>query len=158
MADTSYLRRVVEPYVRQELGRRYDTVFLPKVLGLVSGGQREFNAVSHSGAVVASITSAGGKTVSGNVSPGKVRIAESELYYLTLVDAATRLLVVTSPEFFSLLNKRLDGKLAPGISLELVELPEEMAEQVARVRAEASIEMSPASRQYQDRLPTRGSK
>jgi len=158
VADTSYLRRVVEPYVRQELGRRYDTVFLPKVTGLVSGGQREFNAVSHSGAIVASITSAGGKTVSGSVLPGRVRTAESELYYLTLVDATTKLLVVTSPEFFALLLKRLDGKLATGISLELVELPEEMAAEVARVRAEASVEMSPATRQYQDRLPTRGTK
>ena len=155
VANTSYLRRVVEPYVRQELGRRYNTVFLSKVTGLVSGGQREFNAVSHSGDIIASITSAGGKPVSGNVSSGKVRVAESELYYLTLVTAATRLLVVTSPEFFRMLLKKLDGRLAPGISVELIELPEEMAEEVARVRAEASVEMSPATRQYQDHLPTR---
>jgi len=153
VANTSYLRRVVEPFVRQELGRRYNTVFLPKVMGLVSGGQREFNAVSHNAEVVASITSTGGKTVSGNVSSGKVRVAESELYYLTLVSAATKLLVVTSPEFFRMLAKKLEGRLAPGISVELIELPEEMAEEVARVQAEASVEMSP--RRYQDRLPTR---
>jgi hypothetical protein len=156
VANTSYLRRVVEPYVRQELGRRYSTVFLPKAIGLTSGGQREFNAVSHDGEIIASITTAGGKTVSGRVSSGKVRVAESELYYLTLAAAATRLLVVTSPDFHRLLTKKLDGRLAPGISLELIELPEEMAEQVARVQAEASVEMSPAIRRYQDRLPTRG--
>lgn len=144
MADTSYLKKVVEPYVRNELAREYGVPFRPEKVRLVSGGFHGFDAVSKDGQIIAAIKSASGKTVRGKNPSGKIKDAVAELYFLTLVSATTRILVLTNPEFHSILLRELKGRLARGLSLKLIPLPEEIQQQVEKVQSLASQEVSGA--------------
>ena len=112
------------------------------VLTLTTGGTHEFDAVSDDQKIVASIKSAGGKTARGKRPSGKISDSEAELYYLTLVQSEIRFLVLTTPEFYDIMAKRLEGRLASGIELTLIELPEEMQAQIAQVQNSASAEVS----------------
>lgn len=142
MADTTYIKRIVEPYVRVELGREFGINFSSQHLTLTTGGTHEFDAVSDNQKIVASIKSAGGKTARGKRPSGKISDSEAELYYLTLVQSDTKLMVFTTPEFYDIMVKRLDGRLASGISLKLIELPVEMQKQIVQIQTNASTEVS----------------
>lgn len=141
MADTTYLKYAVEEYVRGRLAEEYGVPFASRILTLSTGGTHEFDAVSEDGAVVTSIKAAGGKTSGGRLPSGKVKSAVAELYYLCLVPAPTRMLVLVSREFHEILSRCLEGRLAPGIALKLIELPEEMQSEVDRIRRVASLEV-----------------
>ena len=142
MADTTYIKRMVEPYVRVELGREFGINFSSQELTLTTGGTHEFDAVSDDREVVASIKSAGGKTARGKRPSGKIRNSEAEWYYLTLVQSETKLLIFTTPEFYDIMSKRLEGRLASDITLKLIELPEEIQRQITQIQTKASVEVS----------------
>ena len=142
MADTNYLKYVVENFVRQKLSEEYKKNFEPKVLKLITGGTHEFDAVSEDGHIVGSIKTAGGKTATGKFPVGKVNTSLAELYYLSLVEAPERMLILTSTEFYEILKRYLTGRLAPGLTLKLITLPEEIQRQVNKIRKKASIEVS----------------
>lgn len=142
MADTTYLKNAVEAFVREQLASRYGVPFQSRVLTLVTGGTHEFDAVSADGRVVAAIKAHSGKTARGHHPAAKVRDAEAELYHLTLVAAPIRLLVLTNREFFGIMEQRLTGRLAPGIALEHIRLPDDIQQEVARVQAAASQEVT----------------
>jgi hypothetical protein len=97
VANTRYLRTVVEDYVRGALHDEYGKDFAPKFLRLLPGGRHEFDAVSEDGTVVASVKSASGLTSGGRVPSGKLKDCIAELYFLSLVEARERLLVLTTP-------------------------------------------------------------
>jgi hypothetical protein len=145
MANTSYLRYSVEPWVRERLAERYGQPFDPKVVRLAPGGSHEFDAVSGDGRIVASIKANSGLTSGGNHPTGKVATCLNEVYYLTLVEARERLLVLTNPAFYEIFVKTLAGKIAAGVQIVLVPLPAEMQRQVDGVTLLASQEMSPSS-------------
>jgi hypothetical protein len=142
VADTTFLKGPVERYVRERLAAEYGAAFSAEVLPLVSGGTHEFDAVSADLRVVASIKSSSGKTSSGGVPTGKIKNAIAELYFLSLVRAAVRLLVLTNPDFYQILRDALKGRLAKGLGLKLIELPTEMVAKVRQVQGAASKEMS----------------
>ena len=129
--------------MRAQLSQKFGVPFRPLALKLSTGGMHEFDAVSEDRRIVASIKTAGGRTASGRFPVGKIKSTEAELYYLALVPAEVRLLVLTSREFYAMMKRRLEGRLAPGISLELVLLPSEMEEEVRRIRRVASREVAP---------------
>lgn len=145
MANTNYLKRTVEDYVRVQLEREFGVPFRAAVLQLTTGGTHEFDAVSQDGRVVAGIKAASGKTSGGRIPVGKIKSAIAELYFLSLVPAARRILVLTNPEFYQILSTRLQGRLAEGLELKLLELPSDIQAQVDRVRRDASLEVSPRS-------------
>jgi hypothetical protein len=142
VADTTFLKGAVERYVRERLATEYGPAFSAEVLPLVSGGTHEFDAVSADLRVVASIKSASGKTAGGRVPAGKINASIAELYFLSLVRAPVRLLVLTNPEFHKILRDKLKGRLAKGLGLKLIELPPEMSAKVRQVRGTASKEVS----------------
>lgn len=142
MADTRFLKHQVEEYVRDVLKRAHGVDFRSESLTLSTGGRHEFDAVSEDKQIVATIKSSSGKTVSGNLPSGKMRGVEAELYYLTLVDAPTRMVVLTDPQFYRIMLGRLKGKLADGLTLKLVELPPELQALASQVQKEASHEVS----------------
>ena len=143
MADTTYLTREVEDYVRSELARQTGQSFTKSRITLRTGGSHEFDAVSVDATVVASIKSASGKTSGGNVPSGKINDCLAELYYLSLVGAPTRFLVLTTPEFFEIFAKKTQGAVAEGIEIICIRLPPEMQAKVDAVKYEASQEVSP---------------
>lgn len=145
MANTRYLTTEVENYVRQSLEERFGVAFHKRVLNLTTGGRHEFDAVSPDGQIVASIKATSGKTAGGKIPSGKFNNAISELYYLTLLDAPVRMLVLTYPPFREMLVAKVKGALVPGITLECVPLPDYMQREVDRVLAVASKEVSPVA-------------
>lgn len=142
MANTSYLRYTVEPWIRDRLAKRYGQGFGPRVLRLAPGGNHEFDAVSSDGRIVASIKANSGLTSGGNHPTGKVATCLNEVYFLTLVEADERLLVLTNPDFHSIFTRVTAGQIAPGVTVELLPLPADMQRTVDGVTQLASKEMS----------------
>ena len=142
MADTTYLKKVVEPFIRDKLSNEYGVSFESKVLTLITGGTHEFDAVSVDSRIVGAIKTSGGKTATGRIPSGKIKDSLAELYYLTLVSAPERLLILTSPEFHKIMKSLLKGRLAPGLTLKLIELSEEIQREVEEIKKKASAEVS----------------
>ena len=142
MANTSFLRYTVEPLVRDRLADRYGQRFAPVVLPLAPGGTHEFDAVSDDARIVVSIKANSGLTSGGNHPTGKVATCLNEVYFLTLVDADVRLLVLTNPDFHTIFTRATAGQIAPGIGVELLPLPADMQRTVDGVTELASREMS----------------
>lgn len=145
MANTRYLTVEVENYVRDELAKRFGVSFSKRFLTLTTGGKHEFDAVSDDRRVVASIKATSAKTAGGNLPQGKFNNALSEIYYLSLVEAPQRMLVLTFPPFRELLVKKIDGALVDGVTIECVPLPADMQSEVDHVLSKASKEVSPAA-------------
>ena len=142
VANTSYLRYTVEPWVREQLAAQYGQRFAPRVLRLAPGGTHEFDAVSDDGRIVVSIKANSGLTSGGNHPTGKVATCLNEVYFLTLVDADVRLLLLTNPSFHAIFTKATAGQIAPGIGVEVLPLPTDMQRTVDGVTELASREMS----------------
>jgi hypothetical protein len=134
---------VVEPYVRSQLAEEFGQPFEATFLPLRPGGRHEFDAVSADGLVVASIKSASGLTARGKNPSGKIKDCVAELYYLSLVDARTRRLVLTTPSFFTIFTNSTAGAVADGIDIVCVPLPADMQLQVDQVVRAASREVTP---------------
>lgn len=143
MADTTYLKYTVEEIVRNQLSEEFGQFFTAKRMKLLTGAMHEFTAVSEHNTIVAEIKSSGGRTAGGTLPAGKIKAAIAELYYLSLVNAHRRILVLTDPEFHAIMVKRMDGALAPGLELKLVKLPEDVQKEVRAIQNHASKEVSP---------------
>ena len=145
VANTAYLRREVERYVRDQLSDEFHQSFTSEFLALRPGGRHEFDAVSADRSVVASVKSASGLTSGGKKPSGKIKDCLAELYYLSLVDAPIRRLVLTTPAFFDIFEKVTAGAIADGLALVCMPLPPEMQRQVDLIVQEASKEVTPAA-------------
>jgi hypothetical protein len=145
VANTSYLRRAVEGYVRARLAEEFDQPFAAEFLGLRPGGRHEFDAVSSDRNVVVSVKSASGRTSGGRIPSGKIKDSIAELYYLSLVEARIRRLVLTTPEFFEIFVKTTCGAVAEGIEVVCMPLPPAIQEQVDLIVREASREVTPVA-------------
>lgn len=142
MADTSYLRYTVEPWIREQLQGTYRQSFTSQVLELRTGGRREFDAVSEDRCVVASVKAHSGATSSGGIPSAKINSALLEIYFLMLVPADERILVLTNPEFFAIFNRSTKGRIVPEVRVELMPLPLDMQTRVDAVTKRASDEMA----------------
>jgi hypothetical protein len=142
LTNTSYLRYVVEPWIRTQLQVLYGQRFESRVLRLHPGGGHEFDAVSEDESVVAAIKTSTGKTSGGNHPTGKVAACLNDIYYLSLIDANVRLLILTNPEFHAIFMKTTTGKIAPGIEVKLITLPADLQIEVSGISQRASDEMS----------------
>jgi hypothetical protein len=140
MDNQRILTDEVEPTIRAQLKREFGVDFTPQALPLRSGGKFNFDAVSSDLKVVASIKSSRGTTRGGKLPSGAVKAAITDLYYLSLVDAPCRFLVVTDQGFYDRLAHELVRKkrVAPGLEIKHVSLPENLAKRVQAVLDRAS--------------------
>jgi hypothetical protein len=90
---------------------------------------------------VASIKSSSGLTSGGKFPAGKVNGSIADLYYLSMLDAPIRRLVLTNPEFYVIFTTRMEGALPPGVGVCLVELPAELQAEVDAVVRVAADEI-----------------
>jgi hypothetical protein len=141
MANTALLRYKVEPYIRAQLEVEFGQPFRSKELPLPGGATREFDAVSDDSTVVVSIKTSSGLTSGGKRPSGKINSCTADLYYLSLLDAPIRRLVLTNPEFHKIFITVMRGAIAQGIDVVLVALPPELQAEVDGVIAEASSEI-----------------
>ncbi len=135
MADTNFIKKEIEPYVLQKLvklyGQQFKPLFLP--VGVESDGKprkHEFDAVSDDSRIVAGIKSSTGKTSGGKRPTAKIATAYKEMYFLSLVKADHKLLVITDPEFLEILIKEFRGILPPSTAIIHIPLPTELQEKM----------------------------
>jgi len=143
MANTSYYKTHVEPFVRGELQRLHARHFSSEVIRLPTGGTHEFDAVADDRSIIASIKSLSGKTASGKMPAGKYASCLAELYFLMLTDAPRRMLVLTTPSLHTMFAKYMQGRLHPDLEIELIVVPPEIQAEIDRIRDIASGEVSP---------------
>jgi hypothetical protein len=145
MANTTYLKKTVENYVRERLREKFGQPFSSKSLSLtrVQGQARthEFDAVSEDGKIVCSIKTASWKTSGGRRGSGKIHGAYAEIYFLDHVEAREKYLVLTDPEFCENLKRNSQGRLAPRVSLIDCELPQELKTEVDKIRVTSRGEL-----------------
>lgn len=148
MTDTSYIKREVEPWVRSWLAKRFPGHSFggrKLILGNIvqdNPGEHEFDAVSEDNSIVAAIKGHSWKTRGGNLPAAKYASLYQELYFLSLVQADKRLLILTNKEMYQDFKLRSRGKIADGIELIFCELPESMSQQLEDIRDKASRETS----------------
>jgi len=145
LADTRLLKSRVEPFVRGWLADRFGVAFEKKTLPLKGAqgglGRHEFDGVSEDSKIVVGIKSSSGKTTGGRVPSGKKASAYAELYFLSLVEAERKYLVLTDREFFELFSKDCEGKMAAGTALLYCPLSDELQARVWELRNKASSEI-----------------
>jgi hypothetical protein len=147
MANTNDLKRPVESYVRgwleEQFGVHFEDSEIP--LRLTSGGLHRFDAVSKDRSVVAGVKTSQMRP-GGDVGVGTVKSAYAELYFLSLVKAKRRLLVLTDEGFCRYFSRKSEGKVARGIEIQHCPLPASLAKRVREVWTSASEEIGKRSR------------
>lgn len=103
--------------------------------------KHEFDAVSEDRKIVCAIKTASWKTSGGKRGAGKIQGAYAEIYFLNLVDAEEKYLVLTDPEFFENLRRDSEGKLAPKIELLYCELLDNLKREVDNIRNSSRREL-----------------
>jgi hypothetical protein len=145
MADTTALKTKVEECVRAWLDQRFETRFTKQFLPLVgvqgNPKKHEFDAVSEDGSIVCGIKTASWKTSGGKRGSGKVQGAYTELYFLSLVQAKDKYLILTDPEFFRCFTQECGGRLAIGIKLLHYQLPADLCTEIDAIRKVSRTEL-----------------
>jgi len=149
MANTEIIKTKIHPFVRNWLKEKYGIAFGRSELPLRDcEGSHDFDAVSSDGSIVGEIKTASGRT-SGNKHPsGKRASAFEQLYFLLLTKTKTKLLILTDPEFFKIMQERTSGKIPPDFELLYCPLPAELAALVHNVTTEASEEIDRGKRSF----------
>ena len=106
-----------------------------------TAGQHQFGAVSEDGNIVASVKSLSGRTTGENLPTAKINSSYAEIYYLSLVQAEKRLLVLTDLEFYRLFCKQSKGMVIRGVDILHCPLPPELERVKNEVRIAASAEI-----------------
>jgi hypothetical protein len=140
MANTSYITRNVENFVRRELQNQYGMEFTKQELELKTGGTKKFGAVSEDQTIAAEILAASGLSSYKKVYYEKINAAIAAIYFLSLTKAAKRFVILTDPEFYDALLLKLEGKIIDGVELRLIPLPISMERKIRKLKAEASLE------------------
>lgn len=145
MADTRALKSEIEPYVCTWLTNKFGKPFQSEFLTLSGVKDRparhEFDAVSEDRKIVCGIKTASWTTSGGKRGSGKIQGAYAELFFLNLVQADQKYLVLTDPEFFEKLREDSRGKLPLKIDLLYCPLSEDLKRIVEAVRTHSRSEL-----------------
>jgi len=126
MANTNALKEI-EQYVRNWCSNKYGTRFedYEKEVRLVTGGIHRFDVVAKDGSIIAGIKTSALRE-NGRVGAGVIKSTFTELYFLSLVKADKRLMVLTDKEYCAYFQKISNGKVADGIEIIYCSLPKEV--------------------------------
>lgn len=108
MADTTRIKKEIEPFVRTWLGRELgDTTLMERDVTLLSGGVYVFDAVSEDRSIVAAVLCNRPKTRTGRENTGGLRKALGDFDRLKQLQGnVSKIMVFTNPEFCSLIQRR----------------------------------------------------
>jgi hypothetical protein len=134
MANTNVLKIIAEPYVRSWCSSRYGIEFedCEKELRLITGGIHRFDVVAKDGSVVAGVKTSALRD-DGGVSGGVIKSTFAELYFLSIVKAAVKLMILTDKDYCEHFRRISKGKVAEGIEIIHCPLPKEIEENIAAV-------------------------
>ena len=141
MANTNLLKSV-EPLVRRWAAVEYRRPIEDGELALelVSGGRHKFDVVSVDRTLVGGVK-ANRARVDGKAGTGVIKSLFTELYFLSLVEAEIKLLVLSDPALYRYFLRQARGRIAPGIEVIEFALPEEMKALLAPVHESSSGEI-----------------
>lgn len=140
MADTTFIKKEIEPCVRGWLAKQFTGHrFCEKPIALTTGRRHEFDAVSEDDTIVGDILSSRAQTRTGNENTGGVRKALLDLLYLNLLPPnVQRVLVFTDDGFRKLIKKRIKGLEVHPICMLLCPLPDALQDELKKVLNKAS--------------------
>lgn len=148
MAKTLEYKTKIEPFIREALAETYpEHAFTERSLPLRKKrdgtyAYHKFDAVSEDNSIVASIKSHSWLTSSGKRPAGKIGEIYQSLYSLGLVQARTKLLILTDKETYDGFLRVCDGKIAEDVQIKFYLLPPKLQKLVTEVKERASKEMS----------------
>jgi predicted nuclease of predicted toxin-antitoxin system len=146
MADTTFVKRTIEPYVRGWLEKQFPGhKFAEKAVPLRGGGKYKFDAVSEDETVVGNILSNRAKTRTGRENSGAVLKALKDIQYLTKLRRKVQpVLVFTDKDFQELMLRRGSRVEVRKIRTLVCPLPDHLQDKLVRVLDSASHEQRAA--------------
>ena len=146
MADTTKIKTVIEPYVRNWLSKQFPGhVFKEKPIQLPTGKSYTFDAVAEDASVVAAILSNRAKTRTGRENTGGVRKALSEISYLKAAPGgANKVMVFTDDDFCQLIRRRANRLGTEPIQMMVCKLPPHLEAELREILDKASHEQRAA--------------
>lgn len=144
MADTR-VQTEVETWIRCDwMPQKFGQNFTRRSVILTPGGKYSFDAVSDDKKVVAAISTSGARTSSGKNAVGKMLKIRSDVYFLLLVDAESRIVILTEPDMYELCQKeKQNGRVPQEVEFMLCKIPDDLAEKLKESRRRAASEVSP---------------
>ena len=141
MADTR-IQLEVEDWVRRNwMPTQYGMKFSRERLTLRSGGVFDFDAVSADHSIVATISTSGSKTSSGNHGSGKILKLRSDMLFLTMVNARLRIIILTEQDMCDQREKEAaGGRVPPEITFICAVIPDDLRKRLIAARTKASGE------------------
>lgn len=140
---SSHIQKKCEAWiVTSWLPNKYGRPFAARQLKMQGRGHFEFDAVSEDGAIVGNVSTATSTTYRGSVASGKKSKVRADCLMLSLVQARTKLLILTEPcmaEFCT--REQQQGRLPLDIQIIHVELPSNLKAELLGARAIASKEV-----------------
>jgi len=146
MADTSRIKKVIEPYIQGWLSTKFPGhTFRERRVMLRTGHTYSFDAASEDGSIVAAILCNRAKTRTGRENIGGVRKALAELAYLKQTSEATqRAMVFTDTGFSELIRRRANRAGMGNIHIVVCTLPPNLGSLLREILDEASYEQHAA--------------
>lgn len=142
MVNTTKIRTVIEPYVRNWLSTRFPRhIFREKLVQLTTGHGYSFDAVAEDGSIVGAILCNRPSTRTGRENTGAIRKASWDLNYLKLLPAdVKKLMVFTDARFCELVCHRAARLGTESIEMIVCELPADLKELLEQILNQASNE------------------
>ncbi len=133
MADTNALKEI-EQYVRDWCSNKYGIGFedCEKEVRLVTGGIHRFDVVAKDGSVVAGVKTSALRD-DGKVGGGVIKSTFAELYFLSLIKAPMKLMILTDREYYDHFRKVSRDKVAEGIEIIHCPLPKEVEKNISAI-------------------------
>ncbi len=146
MADTTKIKTVIEPYVRNWLSEQFPGhVFKEKPVRLTTGESYTFDAVAGDASVVAAILSNRAKTRTGRENTGGVRKALTEISYLKAApEGVKKVMVFTDDDFCQLIRRRASRLGTEPIQMMVCKLPPHLEAELREILDKASHEQRAA--------------
>ncbi len=98
----------------------------------MTGGIHRFDVVAKDGSVIAGIKTSALRE-NGRVSAGVIKSTFTELYFLSLIRATKRLMILTDKGYCAYFRKISNGKVADGIEIIYCPLSKEAKENISAV-------------------------
>jgi hypothetical protein len=127
MTDSTIATKDVENWIRSEfLSKKYHQPFVKRKLGVQSGAEIEFDAVSEDGTIICIISTSPVKTADGQFDTGALaKVREKALWTISLNEKPeTIVFACTDKSMLELIKKEKDnGRFPKQIKTLLVKLP-----------------------------------
>jgi len=146
MADTTKIKTMIEPYVRNWLSKQFPRHnFQERGVQLVSGKSHKFDAVADDGSIVAAILCSRAATRTGRENTGGVRKALNDIGYLKEIPAnVQKVLVFTDDNFCQLIRRRASRLGTEPIQMMVCKLPPRLEAELKQIIDKASLEQRAA--------------